>query len=224
MLKKTSNIFKNKLTALIAVPLVFVILGYALIYYVASPIINPALSILKLIGTELNVQEDNTADLLDLSSLPQYSGKIKASTVTFPSYGDKYGVLEIEGTKVNTDLYFGDNGKILRKGAGQYAGSLFPGLSSTVLIGAHNNTYFNDLGSAKVGAKITLRTNYGVYVYEIYDVGVRKATDKSSYNLAATEENIVLYTCYPFNALGLTADRYFVWGKVVSGPLIETDK
>ena len=161
-------------------------------------------------------------DLLDLNTLPQYSGEIKASEVTFPAVGDKYGILTIEGTDVNAELYFGDGRRELRLGLGQYNGSSFPGTGGTVLISGHNNSAFKDLKSAKVGDKVNLRTNYGMYVYEITATAIKKNTDKTAFDLFKNEENLVLYTCYPFDKLGITADRYFVYGKIVSGPKILT--
>lgn len=216
------NKFRNKLTALVIMPLVFAFLAYVIIYFAGKPIIDPVMDVLSIITKDYNSSEDNNADLLDLNSLPQYSGTIKASKVAFPTYGDKYGHLTIDGTKVKTDVFFGDGSRELRLGVGQYMGSSFPGLSSTVLIGGHNNTFFNDLKSAKVGKKIRLITNYGQYVYKITKTEVRPHTDKTAYDLSATKENIVLYTCYPFNMLGLTKDRFFVYGEFVSGPKVNT--
>ena len=222
MLKTIKNIFKNKLTALISMPLVFTFLGYLLIYFVGAPIINPALDIISIISADFNVGEVQNYDLLDLNTLPQYSGEIKASEVTFPAVGDKYGILTIEGTDVNAELYFGDGRRELRLGLGQYNGSSFPGTGGTVLISGHNNSAFKDLKSAKVGDKVNLRTNYGMYVYEITATAIKKNTDKTAFDLFKNEENLVLYTCYPFDKLGITADRYFVYGKIVSGPKILT--
>lgn len=220
MLKKLQNIFKNKLTAFILMPLVFAFLGLTLLYFSASPIINPALDIFSLITADFKVNEITNHDLLDLNTLPQYSGEIKASTITFPSVGDKYGILTIDGTEVEADLYFGDTRRELKLGLGQYNGSCFPGTGGTVLISGHNNSAFKDLKSAKVGDKVNIRTNYGLYVYEITGTAINKNTDKSAYDLFKNEENLVLYTCYPFDRLGLTADRYFVYGKIVAGPKV----
>ena len=222
MLKTLKNFFRSKLTAFISMPLVFAFLGYLLIYFIGKPIINPALDIISLISADFTVGDVQNYDLLDLNTLPQYSGEIKASEVTFPSVGDKYGILTIEGTEVNADLYFGDGRRELRLGLGQYNGSCFPGTGGTVLISGHNNSAFKDLKSAKVGDKVSLRTNYGMYVYEITGTAIKKNTDKTAYDLFKDEENLVLYTCYPFDKLGITADRYFVYGKIVSGPKILT--
>ena len=47
-----------------------------------------------------------------------------------------------------------------------------------------------------------------------------KATDETAYDLTREEENIILYTCYPFGQLTPTPYRYFIYGEFVSGPEI----
>ncbi len=200
------------------VPFAFALLGYLML----SPIISMARDTWKLIAmTETQSQAEENL----FTGKVFYEGDtIASSTIQFPRFGNQYGVLSIEGTNVDAPLYFGDDDAYLRKGLGQYAGSSFPGMGSTILIGGHNNTYFRDLKSAKVGAKITVDTNYGTYVYEIERMEVLRHNDKSAFDLASETENIVLYTCYPFNMLGLTPQRYFVYGKLVSGPRILLDQ
>lgn len=212
---------KKRLTAYIVMPLVFALCGFLFIYITAKPVLDPVLSVFKMIGSEYRDGTNKEfTDIFEANGTPSEDGSIKASSVTFPRAGTRYGQITIEGTSINAPLFFGDGSRELRSGAGQYTGSSFPGLGGTVLIGAHNNTYFSDLGSARPGAKITLKTNYGVYVYEVTDAAVRRADDTSAFDLRAKQENIVLYTCYPFNMLGLTPQRYFVWGRLVSGPSV----
>ena len=105
-----------------------------------------------------------------------------------------------------------------------YNGSTIPGYGSTTLIGGHNNTFFNDLKSAQVGGTITITTSYGEYQYEIVDTKVLNYNDPKAYDLTSEEDNVVLYTCYPFDMLGLTPQRFFVYGKYSSGPLINKDE
>lgn len=51
----------------------------------------------------------------------------------------------------------------------------------------------------------------------------KKATDRTAYDLSADYENLIMYTCYPFDALGLTPQRYFVYAKLVSGTPIDKE-
>ncbi|HRN39316.1 MAG TPA: class D sortase, partial [Ruminococcus bromii] len=111
----------------------------------------------------------------------------------------------------------------LRNGVGIYAGSFVPGYGGTILVAGHNNTYFNGLKNAAVGQKVEIKTSYGNYIYEITDTAVKKATDRTAYDLSADYENLIMYTCYPFDALGLTTQRYFVYAKLVSGTPIDKE-
>nr|WP_298644384.1 hypothetical protein [uncultured Ruminococcus sp.] len=36
-------------------------------------------------------------------------------------------------------------------------------------------------------------------------------------------ENLIMYTCYPFDELGLTSKRFFVYAKLVSGTQIDKE-
>lgn len=110
---------------------------------------------------------------------------------------------------------------VLRNGVGIYSGSAIPGYGKTILVAGHNNTYFNGLKYAKPGQIIRIRTNYGNYQYEITDTQVKDQSDSTAYDFDAKEENLILYTCYPFDELGMTPNRFFVYAKFVSGPIID---
>lgn len=141
----------------------------------------------------------------------------------YPTQGENYGRLTISGTAVDCNLYYGDSERELSAGAGTYTGGKIPGEGGTVLIAGHTGTYFRDFESAQLGADIAIETRYGTYHYTISDMRVVEETDASAYDLAADEENIILYTCYPFGQLSTTPYRYFIYGTPVSGPQIEQE-
>lgn len=146
---------------------------------------------------------------------------IKASDFTFPSYGYQFGEIIIPDCQIHAKLFFGDSYSVLKSGVGIYNGSSVPGYGKTILAAGHNNTYFNGLKYAKKGQIIKIRTNYGNYQYEITDTQVKDMDDSSAYDLDADHENLILYTCYPFDELGLTPNRFFVYAKFISGPIID---
>lgn len=94
-------------------------------------------------------------------------------------YGDKLGTVWVEGTEIDCDLYWGDSNTQFDAGAGCHAenGCVLPGENGTVFVGAHTGTYFADLGSAEVGARIHLQTDWGDFVYEITETQVIYETD-----------------------------------------------
>ena len=147
--------------------------------------------------------------------------KLPISEIQYPKTGEQFGELIIEDCSIENKLFFGDGSVALRNGVGVYNGSFIPGYGKTILVAGHNNTYFNGLKNAKAGQIVTIRTSYGNYTYEITDTAVKKATDTSAYDLSADKENLIMYTCYPFDELGLTDKRFFVYAKYVSGPQID---
>ncbi|MBQ9673616.1 MAG: class D sortase [Ruminococcus sp.] len=147
---------------------------------------------------------------------------LKAGDIEFPQYGQQFGELLIKDCDINTKLFFGDNDIALRNGVGIYNGSSVPGFGSTVLVGGHNNTYFHNLKDVKKGMTVQIHTNYGNYEYKITDTKVLQEKDSSAYDITADKENLVMYTCYPFDELGLTSQRFFVYADYVSGPQVDT--
>lgn len=142
-----------------------------------------------------------------------------AVTLDAPPQNDDYvGRLTIEGTAVDCEVYYGDSETQFSKGAGVSMGSCIPGAGGTVMIGAHTGTYFRDLESVVEGADIAITTDYGEYHYTVTRCAVVEETDTTAYDLDAAEENIILFTCYPFGILTRTTQRYLVYGDFVSGP------
>ncbi len=146
---------------------------------------------------------------------------IPMSTMKFPSYGDQFGELIIEDCQIEAKLFFNDGANELNNGVGMYTGSSIPGYGKTILVAGHNNTYFNGLKYAKKGQRVKIRTSYGNYIYEINDIQIRDRSEESACNLDADYENLVMYTCYPFDELGLTPQRCFVYAKFISGPALD---
>lgn len=170
--------------------------------------------------SQLFITQEVVVDAVDISgdtSLDETDGN------TFPEFGDKYAELKIESAGIVSPIYVGDSEEILLQGTGQYYGSVFPGeQGNTVLVG-HRNSVFKTLGQAKIGDEIIMETTYGDYVYEIVDTKITTGTDQSI--LAQTDEAMLtVYTCYPFDYIGHSPDRYSVIAKLVEGtPLSEVD-
>ena len=148
---------------------------------------------------------------------------IKLSYISTPKYGDQYGEITCDKLQLKAPVYFGDRGNILKKGAGQYNGSFLPGEGGTILIGAHDTTYFKKLENVKKGQTFEFTTEYGIYEYKVKDI---KIVDEDkydeAYDLGADKESLVLYTCYPFGKLkGTKEKRMFVYLDKVTGPDIQ---
>ena len=219
--------FNKRLTGHILLPLAFLVFGLLFLFLTFNPLIklvSDGFSMFSSAG--LNREEEINNDIYSGVTLEGYTDTVPSSKIQYPLSGTKYGIINISANNSTHDipLYFGDSNSILRRGAGHYMGSHFPGEGTTILISAHNNTYFNCLQFLKFGDKITIKTNYGIYDYVVSSTSIKNKNDSSAYNLSAKEETLVLYTCYPFNALGLTANRYYVTAKLVSGPKVLLDE
>ena len=100
---------------------------------------------------------------------------------------------------------------------------MIPGEGRRILLAGHKNTFFNDLQSVNVGDVVTIETHYGVYTYTVESCEILEYDDTSAYDFTRTDENLILYTCYPFDTLGFTPQRYFVYASYTSGPRLDTE-
>lgn len=199
-------------------PVVFCAVTFALLRGITSPVashIRLAAAAVK--SPALAVQPD-------LSNLPQYGALDIEDYGGWPQKGEALGSVRIEGTAVDCTLYYGDAPEQLHAGAGIWAGGHIPGQGSTVLVAGHTNTFFRDLESVQEGNDILLQTRYGEYHYRVTGMRVALHDDTSAYDLEAAEENVILYTCYPFGQVTVTPQRYFVYGEYVSGPAIKENQ
>ncbi len=165
-------------------------------------------------------QEKELGTIFDKNATITAQEEIDISQVTMPDYETVYATLEIENIQLESDLYFGDSDRALKKGAAQFPGSFMPGFGKPILIAGHNNMHFNALKNINLHDTVKITTNYGEFVYEVTDLAIKKATDQTAYDLEQDKEQLILYTCYPFDRLGITADRFFVYADKVSGPRV----
>lgn len=208
-------------------PIVFLIFGYSLIYVIGKPVIQFVTSSIQLFlltdTPNFEATEQSFTAVNNKKIVMNAKNELSSSKIDYPVGGQLYGKVKIERLQLNVPLYFGDTEEILREGAGQFMGSVYPGEVGTTLIGGHNVDDFGKLGAAQVGDEITLQTTYGNYTYRINQLDVRNKKDKVIDEMICQREDrrLILYTCYPIDSLGLTDDRLFAIGEFVSGPKID---
>lgn len=211
----------------------FFLLGYLILYVAFAPIVRPLAGVANLLFLEnpptfdqekVSLYSGPASEPPAASSVEeQPDNRLKLSEITFPSFGDHFGEVVIESASVQADLYYGDNSAQLNAGVGMYTASYIPGYGGTTLIAGHNHTFFHTLGQVSEGDSITVSTHYGTYVYRVTGTQVAQASDKTAYDLARKGDKLILYTCYPFDELGLTPTRFFVYADYVSGPQLDTE-
>lgn len=217
-MKKRNKIHKN-VKKFLLVPLVMSALILLASFAVSFPIISDAVSLGGMFLSDKQVDYSKSYENIFVPTTND-SDTIDASDIEFPSIDKQFGEIKIENRDVKAKLFFGDGSIPLRNGVGVYAGSFIPGYGRTILVAGHNNTYFNGLKNVKIGDKIKISTSYGNFEYKINKTKLHNASSKKSYDLNKKEENLILYTCYPFDTIGLTEKRFFVYAEKISGPKI----
>ena len=220
-----SKTFRNQGTFL-WVPILFAAITCAVLYLMLAPTVGPYLGLAKYMFSDTPKAQPATL-FSGISEDIAKSGNLALSEISYPNQGDLYGNVTIDGTSVNAPLYYGDATKQLNHGVGTYVdtfGAGIPGEGKTVLVAGHNTTFFNGLQDVKEGSIVQINTHYGSYLYEVQTMRVALATATDTYDFTRKDENLILYTCYPFDAFGLTPERYFVYAKYISGPVIDAER
>lgn len=133
----------------------------------------------------------------------------------YPEYGTKYATIEIDKIGVSLPVYFGDTLEVLKKGVGHSSGSYFPGEGGSIVYMGHNSkNTFRRFSELQIGNKIKVTTTYGEYTYKIYDMKLIKETDLDKLPIQDEKEILMVYTCYPFNNIGYTTQRYVVYAEL----------
>lgn len=173
-------------------------------------------------GTAADSNEEPTTVVSEAGGV-EVGGKIASSTIIYPKVGDRFGEVVINKVGINEPLYYGDSEGILSLGAGQYIGSMIPGDLGTTLIGGHNMPSFGKIYYLETGDKIEIQTHYGDYTYEVTEIKVANYKDPIINEKLAehSKRSLILYTCYPLDAIGLTPERVFVFADYFSGPMID---
>ncbi len=217
--QKRRKKFLKGLRRFLLMPVLTCLLLFVVVFGITTPFLSDFFSIGSMFLQDNESSYSRTYE--NIFSPSDNSGDtVDAEDVDYPSIDKQFGTLEIKNRGVDAKLFFGDGYVPLRNGVGVYAGSFIPGYGKTILVSGHNNTYFNGLKNVKTGDIVKIRTSYGNYEYQINKTRIADANDKSTYDLGANEENLVMYTCYPFDELGLTEQRFFVYADKISGPEI----
>ncbi|MDO4624405.1 MAG: class D sortase [Enterococcus hirae] len=222
---------------MIFTPIFFLIMGYSLMYIIGRPVIQFTTSSLRLFllsdipkyekKTQPSAKGMSISELEEKRKTIELEGEnIPSSKIDYPRSGYQYGQVDVASVNLNVPLYYGDSDDILREGAGQYMGSVYPGEHGTTLIGGHNSSEFGKLSAVKITDKINISTSYGEYVYQVYETKILDKNAKLISQLLVQKQQgkLILYTCYPVDSIGMTDQRLFILGDLIKGPMIQPDK
>ena len=177
-----------------------------IIYLFYGQEINETFSLLNKVS--INIENKQLAQ----TTIDLESNQIK----DYPEYGTKYANIEIPKINVDLPVYFGDTLEILKKGVGHSSGSYFPGEGGSIIYMGHNSAkVFRRFSELQIGDEIKVTTTYGEYNYKIYDMQLIKETELDKLPIQREKEILMVYTCYPFNNIGYTTQRYVVYAELI---------
>ena len=137
-------------------------------------------------------------------------------TISKPKVGQIIGTLTIPRIKSSLPIIEGTGAKELKRGVGHYVGSVIPGVSDNSVLAGHRDSVFRKLGEVKIGDLITVKNDYGSFVYEVHKIRIVKANDRTVI-VPTTDAILTLSTCYPFRYIGNAPNRYVVQAGLVMG-------
>lgn len=111
-----------------------------------------------------------------------------------PVYAEHYADLSCDAFETTVPVYWGSDVDLFEIGACQSSGSSVFGDPGNSVISAHVNTFFAELDKLKTGDVITVRTNYGKFVYTVRETISFKDSEKK-YVVPTDDTRLTLYTC-----------------------------
>ena len=206
---------KTKFTHLLSLGLLilgisFIILASFQIYSYSIPISAP--TILKKELSETIVSPTATEDILPNEILYPIR----------PLVGENIGNLTIPALNQVIPIFHGTDEDELKKGIGHFSGSVLPGESDNSVLSGHRDTVFRELGQLQIDDQLIVNTSAGIFTYEIKDIKIVASDDKT---IITPTNNPVLTvtTCYPFEFIGNSPDRYILIADLIASEQIKPD-
>jgi len=126
-------------------------------------------------------------------------------------WADHWPVARLISEEHNIDqiVLAGDSGSVLAFAPGMNLQAAKPGEGGTVVISGHRDTHFRFLKNIKPEAELTLQTKGGFHRYRIEETMI---VDSRTTRIDPTLDNgqLVLVTCYPFDAIDAGGPMRFV--------------
>jgi len=211
----------KKLLGYIYIPVILTVLGYVTIYLAGAPVFKLVSAVSGMVISKSAPTFSEELDSIFDENAVRSTDIVDQSEVTMPLYETYYAKISCERIDLLAPLYWGDSDKALKMGVGQYIGSFMPGNGKPLLLSAHDSTYFAPLDKIEIGYILQITTNYGKYEYQVTETKVTVVGDTTAYDLKKDDEQLILYTCYPFGALiGVKNERFFVYADKILGPEI----
>ncbi|WP_456273084.1 class D sortase [Bacillus sp. AK031] len=129
--------------------------------------------------------------------------------------GDVLGILDIPALDRELPIIEGTDEEELEKGVGHYSSTKLPNQQDRIFLAGHRDTVFKKMGDLKEGDLLHIEMESGKFTYEIYEMFIVKEDDMSVVQTTSPDEILTLSTCYPFEYLSSTEERYIINAKRV---------
>ena len=123
--------------------------------------------------------------------------------------------MEIPALKIDAPVIEGISDLDLRKGIGHVPGSADSGGLGNMVLAAHRDRIFRPLRSVAKGMDIQLKGSGGTYHYRVDSTQI-VSPDQLEVLEIASQPQVTLITCYPFNYIGSAPMRFIVKAHLVS--------
>jgi sortase A len=127
--------------------------------------------------------------------------------------GDVVGILQIPALNRELPIIEGTDEDELEKGVGHYSSTKLPNQQDRIFLAGHRDTVFKKMGDLQKGDQLKVEMSNGTFTYEIYEMFVVKEDDMSVVQPTSPDEILTLSTCYPFEYLSSTVERYIINAK-----------
>lgn len=158
-------------------------------------------------------KEDNSA--VTNAPTQESTSTTSRTEIQTPAPNSVFGKFICTRLGINENLYYGDNDYCLHFGVGLSTNSGLPGSGKPSLISGHNSTKFHPLKDVKKGDIFELDLDWGYYKYQIYDIKIMTPGEFDSSILNRKSDDIIVYTCYPFDSDTTATQRIFLYCKPV---------
>ena len=180
-----------------AISLFFLILGLALVGYVASQYWDMYHS-----QRQLQAQWEKQAAAANTPGQPKLSAEEMLTRVSIPKISLDAIVVE------------GATPKQLTKGPAHMTETAFPGETGNAVITGHRDTFFRHIYELQKGDAIFVRRNGVSFKYEVTGKKIVKPEDVSVLK-QTVDPQLTLITCYPTYYIGPAPERLVVFSKLV---------
>ncbi|MGJ4888538.1 class GN sortase [Bradyrhizobium sp. HKCCYLRH3099] len=123
--------------------------------------------------------------------------------------------IEVKRLGVSTLALAGSSGQALAFGAGHVEGTPEPGETGIAVYSAHRDTHFRFLRDVKVGDEIDIVRRDGRSFRYRADAARVVRFDEFGIDPQADEAELVLSTCWPFDALTQGPERYLLHARLI---------